>query len=350
MDDRDISLYLSRIISGYYIFVYNNQKYKIQYPSREIKYDAEIYAHQEFVKNRFVDWPRLDQISMFLMSQGLWSQEAEKFLETSEHTTENLKVEIYNNFRNPTALSQFRKRLKQHEKTCAKLLAQKHAFDQITLEGYCEVLKSNYILSRSIYDENNQLCFLDENNNNNEDFETIASMIAKNTISPSQFRAIARSNQWAYYWNIKKGHLYDTAVVDWTDEQRILASISRMYDGAKEHPECPPDDVIEDDDAFDGWAISERRKNEKEKAKSRAEKMLPGKLGNSQEIFVKVNNRQQANDIGALNDMQGKAVINERKQVVKQAGFVKEQHLPDVKRDLIIDSNQKRATMMRNRK
>ena len=348
MDDRTISLYLSRIISSYYIFIYNSKKYKIKYPDRQIKYEAEIYAQEEFEKNRFVDWPRLDEMTSFLIGQGLWSQEAEKFLESSETTTENLKVEIYNNFRNPNALPTFRKRLKQHNNTHFRLLGQKHAFDEITLEGYCELLKSNYILSRSVYDENDRLCFLD--GANNEEFDSVSKHIAMNAITPSQFRKIARSNQWAYYWNVNKGHLYETAVVDWTDEQRILTSMSRMYDGAREHPESPPDDVFEDDDAFDGWAISERRKNEKEKAKSRAEKMLPGKLGKSQEIFVKANSNHQAKDIYSLNDTQAKGIINERKNVVKQSGSVKEQHLPDVQRDIIISSNQKRTEMMRKRK
>ena len=348
MEDRIISLYLSRIISGYYIFVFGHKKYKLKYPNREIKYEAEIYAQEEFVQNRFVDWPRLDEMPGFLIRQGLWSNEAEKFLETADNTTDNLKVEIFSNFYNPTALPQFRKKLKQHQSLYNKLLIQKHAFDHVSLEGYCELLKNNFILSRSIYDKNNELCFLD--GNNDEEFAEVSKYIAQNTIMPYEFRSIARSNQWSYYWSVNKNHLFDTPVVDWTDEQRTLAAMSRMYEGAREHPDCPADEIIEDDDAFDGWAISERRKNEKERSKARAEKMIPGKLNNAHEVFVKVNNNRQAKDIHSLNDNQGKGIINERKQIIKHQGSVKEQNLPDVKRDIIIDSNQKRTQMMRTRK
>ena len=122
-----------------------------------------------------------------------------------------------------------------------------------------------------------------------------------------------------------------------------------MYDGAKEHPEGPDDDVLEDDDAFDGWCISERRKQEEERSKSRAEKMLPGNLKNANEVFVMANNRYEARDIHSLNDSGGKAVIQERKRALQTNKEIKEQNLPDVQRDLIITKNQKMIESRKNK-
>jgi len=38
MEERLISLYLSRILSGYYFIFYNNKKYKVKYPNIHVKY------------------------------------------------------------------------------------------------------------------------------------------------------------------------------------------------------------------------------------------------------------------------------------------------------------------------
>lgn len=349
MEDREILLTLSRILSGYYIVTHDKKHYKIKYPDAHVKYFAELVSQEELEKNKFCDWFRLDDITNWMISINYWSKEEEDFLEGYQQTSDNLKVEIFQNFRNPTALQSFRKKLASHNKIYSRLYQKKHSFDYVTLEGYCDQLKDHYLLLRSIYDENDNLIFLTEENEHKK-FDEIATSIMNHAIPMSSYREIARSNQWAYYWNNVKGDLFDKPIIEWTDEQRVLSAMSRMYDSAREHPDCPDDDVFEDDDAFDGWLISERRKHEKEKAKSRAEKMLPGKLGKAQDVFVQVHNRHQAKDIYSLNDIQGKSVIRERQQTIERAGSVKEQNLPDIQRDLIIESNQKRVEMMRKRK
>jgi len=348
MDDRTIGSYLSRILSGYYVFVCNGRRFKIKYPDTNLKYEAEVVAQEEFENNKYASWIKEEEIFDFLKSFGMWTQEHEQFLEDAEKTADDLKVEIYKNFRNPSALKQFRKRLRSHEKTHTRILATKHSFDSFTLEGYCELVKNNHILSRSIYDENNRLFFIDGNNQSL--FEMVAVTISKATLSNAEFREIARSPQWSYYWNAKKaGDLFGRSIVDWTDEQRLLVALSRMYDIIKEHPESPDEDIMNDDDALDGWSIFEKRKDEKERAKSRAEKMLPGNLKNSGEIFVMAHNRQEAKDIMSLNDTQSTAIIKERNQLLHKAvgKEIADANLPDVQRDIIINSNEKRMQHFR---
>jgi len=42
MNETDIELYLNRILCGYLIFVFNNEKYELRYPSNSLKYEANI--------------------------------------------------------------------------------------------------------------------------------------------------------------------------------------------------------------------------------------------------------------------------------------------------------------------
>lgn len=340
MEDQKTTLYLSRILSGHYIFVCGGRRFKMVYPNTKLKYEAELVVEQEIQQNRFENWIKKEDITRFLISQGIWTQEAVGFLDKSEKTSEDLKVGIFQNFRVPNTVKEFRKKLASHRKTENTLLQQKHSFDHITLEGYAELIKNNYILSRSIYDENNELCFLD--GNNVDLLEKVSFVISSNTISYTDFRKLSRCSQWSYYWGSRKsGNLFDAPIVDWTDEQRTLAALTRMYDNAREHPDAPSDEVFDDDDAFDGWAITERRKADKDKAKSRAEKMLPGNLKNANEVYVMARSREEARDVMELNDYNGKAIMKERNQVIQSQGTLKESELPDVRRDLIIDSNQK---------
>lgn len=329
-------LLLSRILSGYHVFSFRNIKLRLQYPDSILKYQAEIFAADEMKKNRFSEWLKSEDILSLLINQGVWGHQEEEFLKNCEKTTENLKIDIYKNFRNPKSLKLYKKKLKAHNRTHSFLLNKRHSFDHITLEGYCEQIKSNYLLERSVYDEHGNLFLMQ----NSQLVDDVSNVVSGTNISMSKFRELARSPQWAYYWHSQKSDsLFGVPIKEWTDEQRLLVSMSRMYDNAREHPESPDDDVFEDDDAFDGWSISERRKQEKEKSKNRAEKMLPGKLKDAQEIYVMANNPSEAKDINNLNDGNMSMIVQERKKFVQKYGKVKESNLPDVQRDLIINSN-----------
>ena len=72
MDSKTVGLYLSRILSGFYLFLYNGKKYKLVYPDIEIKYHADLHAQQEYENNRFNDWITDDTIVDTLVSMGLW--------------------------------------------------------------------------------------------------------------------------------------------------------------------------------------------------------------------------------------------------------------------------------------
>lgn len=342
MDDRTISMYLARILSGYHRFTYRNKNYKLKYPGIDIKYEAELIAQEEIRSNRFTDWIRTEHTETVLRRQGLWTDEEQEFMDSAESITEKLKINIYQNFRSPS-VKHHRNALTQHTNTFTKLYNKRHSLDYVTLEYFCDGLKNQHILVRSIYDEDGNLPLLEDDS----ELENFTNIINSYGIPIHVFRAVARSGLWSYYWSSKKvGDLFGGPITTWTDEQRVLASLSRMYDGARESPDSPDDDVFNDDDAFDGWTLLQQKKMEEQRKKDKAEKMLPGNLDKATDIFVMARSNEDKELIDSLNDPHGRHIIKERnatiQNIIKEGKEIQHQNLPDVKRDLIIKGTQER--------
>lgn len=348
MDDRSLALYLSRILSGFYIFVFNEQKYKLVYPDINVKYEAEIYSQEEYEKNKYNDWIKKEDILYFLIELGIWPVDGENRLSKIETDIDNTKVELYKSFLNPAKTKTIRKKLNSLKKQYSNLINLKHSLDHITLDGYCESLKNDYILIHSICDLNNDYVFSFEGDIDTILLKNFSSYLSNYSLDISIFKEIARSGLWKNYWSANKNNLFDKPVINWTDEQKTLVVISKMYDSVYEHPEAPADIVVEDDDMLDGWMIVQRRENEKQKNKSRNEKLLPGKLGNAQEVFLMAGSREEAQNIYSMNDEQSMGIIKERKNNILKQGTIKEQNLPDVQRDIILQSNEKRKQMRKS--
>lgn len=341
MDNGLVSIYLSRILSGSYIFICDNTRYKLIYPDINTKYNAELYAQEEYDKNKFNDWITDDSIVDILVSLGLWSYTGDQDLANVEKQIEDYKVELFKNFLNPSRIKQFRKSLDNLKKTYAKLFELRHSFDYLTPTGFSNMMKNQYLLIHSIHDINNSIIFNDWDNLDYTLLNNISNTINENTIDIATFRSIARSENWRSYWSANKEHIFDKATINWTDEQKTLVVLSKMYDSAYEHPECPPDKVIEDDDIFDGWMILQRRENEKNRDKNRTEKALSDKkLGKAGEVFLVANSKEEAEAIYNLNDSTSRNIIRERSTVLsKTKQDVKESDLPDVQRNLVMENN-----------
>ena len=180
--------------------------------------------------------------------------------------------------------------------------------------------------------------------------EMFNNRINKAFIPVPEIREIARSEPWRSMWLAQKGDSLGIRSVEWTETQRLLVSFSRMYDNVYESTECPSDKVIADDDMLDGWFI----KQKKDRDEAKQEKSTDHHFGNHkgrgrQELFVMANNQDEVNSILNQNDMSGKKIIESRRQVIEHAGEegVKEQHMPDVRRDLQMQAVQEMREKIR---
>lgn len=340
MDNRDISLFLSRILSGFYIFIYKNTQYKLVYPDINVKYEAELFAQKEYDNNKFNDWISEDDIVNVLINIGIWTPDGDTKLKSLEKSIEDVKVDIYKNYINQPKLKGLRKTLANYKKNYHRQYEARHCLDHITADGYSQIIKNQYILINSIFDINNSKIF---DNSETADFNLLSSLsstIISNNIDISVFRKIAQSDIWRNYWSANKDRVFDKSVIGWTDEQRTLVIITKMYDSAHEHPECPPDNIIVDDDAFDGWMLLQKRENEKIRSKKRTENMLGGKLNKAGEVFLMAQNKEEANSIYNLNDQASLSTIKERNNVIANSDSdIPESKLPDVQRNIQVQRN-----------
>lgn len=350
MDNKDIVLYLSRILSGHYTFIYDKQRYKLIYPDMEVKYDAEIYAQEIYDDNKFNDWITDEEIVDFLISVGLWTLDGDQALDRITKDIEDKKVELYNTLLDPNKSKFVRRQLNNLNQLYSKRYEIRHSFDHLTISGYANLLKSQYILLNSIYDTNNKKIFDFSKTIDYKIVNDISTIINSHTIDIKTFREIARSDTWRSYWSANKEKVFDKATINWSDEQKTLVVLTKMYDSAYEHPECPTDQVIEDDDMFDGWLIIQRRENEKSRSKARSEKLLKDKkLGNAQEVFLVANSADEAKNIYNLNEENSRGIIRERQTILSDPSVqLKESDLPDVQRQMILESNQKLIQSRKN--
>lgn len=323
------------------MFVYNDTTYKLIYPDIHIKYDSELYAQQEYEKNKYNEWITEEEALNFLIESGLWPANGDENLKKIEKQLEDYKIELFKNFLNPKKIKSLKNTINSLKKTINRSYNIRHSFDSITVEGYCSTLKNQYILINSLYDINNFLVFKDHKNIDYNLLNNLSVVINDSTIDIETFKFIARSDVWRSYWSANKSNLFEKSVINWTDEQKTLVVLSKMYDNAYEHPECPPEKVIEDDDMFDGWMILQKRKSEEDKAKHRTEELLKGKnLDNAKEVFLVANSQEEAQNIYNLNDVQSRNIIKERNKVILNSSTnIPEAKLPDVQRDLVVQTN-----------
>jgi hypothetical protein len=342
MDQRTIGIYLSRILSGYYLFIYKDRQYKLVYPDIQIKYKAEIYAENEYEKNKFNDWITDDSIIDTLINIGMWSPTGDDNLKNIEKQIEDLKVDLYNNFLNPAKMKTLRRTLSNTKAAYDRNYNIRHSLDNYTPSGYANQLKNQYILIHSIYDELDNRIFKDIQNTDYNELNNFSNTIADNIIEVATFRTIVRNDLWRNYWSANSDNLFNKPTVDWTDEQKTLVLLTKMYDNAYQHPDCPPDTVFEDDDIFDGWMIHQKRENEKTRNKNRTEKMLEGKkLDKAGEVFIMANSKDEAKQIYDLNDNTNKHIINERRSVIMNTNRpLEDKELPDIKRNTIQQINE----------
>ena len=66
-----------------------------------------------------------------------------------------------------------------------------------------------------------------------------------------------------------------------------------MYSKIYEHPECPEDAIIEDDDALDGWMLNQQKENKKQKMEKGVDNLLGKKGQKAQEVFLMAKNEEE---------------------------------------------------------
>jgi hypothetical protein len=124
-----------------------------------------------------------------------------------------------------------------------------------------------------------------------------------------------------------------------TEYQYALVSWTKVYDFAFESDNRPTDDVLEDDDQFDGWykaevdrILKEIKKNQNDYGKNSVSSNSGNKIGRS-EVFIPAD-AEGSREVYDLNDPIARSNIKQRQKLLEAKGACREDEMPDTKREI----------------
>lgn len=323
--------FIARIKSGFVRLKHKELTLKYKIPKDLVYESEEVYfdVYQQSLESGVATEQTLYKI---LMERKLWDESKELSLtKTLPTDIENIKVEMFNLFHKPNEVNRLRLYLNRAKKEIVDLFDVRHQFDYLSCGGAALYSRWQFIVENSVTVNGQPLDF------NKIHPHDILSLISNSTVDESIIRDIARNEPWQTTWIIAKkfNNLFDCCVADYSEDQKRLVSWSLLYDNIKDYDDCPSEEIIMDDDCFDGWMVLKRRE---QKAKTQADKLsgLSSKHANAQEIFIPVKNQYNSEginpeDIFSLNNPLAKSIIESRIQAVAEHGEVKLSELPDIK-------------------
>lgn len=317
MEIYKIEQITNRILSGKQIIVSENDIYELRSASIDLKIQSDILYNKEYENLLFSeDFIHQDDIDSLLIDLGLIYPEYKMDLESIEKKIENSKIDLYLNFFDRTKKQKYKKDIESHRKRYNQIYQWAHCLDSLTLEHFLLGIKHEFIIKNTLYIyPTNNLVFQNIENINYILFNKITQNITDNILDLSTLKKVARSDYWRNYYSINKNHLFSYSTIDFSDEQKALLSLSHMYDKIYEHPDCPDNDILEDDDALDGWMLHQQKENKRLKKEKGVNSLLGSKNSKADEIFLMAKNQDQKDDIVGLNtknsDMRRQSKIQE---------------------------------------
>lgn len=342
-NERD--LLVARIVSGTIPVCVDGIRYTVRHPDREERLRAEEVFQEAFEQG--VREGMLDEEGLleFLWEAGLWDESKEKALLEIPQDIEKLKVGLYEARFNEKEQAPIRKGLENARKRWLDLEYQRHSHDHTSCSGFARQARLRYRVAVCLY--RGPTPVFTWNSYQQDSSGLLDEVIAQYTslhLSEAQYRELARTSPWRPLWQCKDSapSLFGTAAADYTDEQAQLVAVSQLYDNVREHPECPPESVLEDDDMFDGWLILERRKREGSRDQRDIESSIHDpRIKNAQEVIRVVGSKKEAQRVDNLNSPQTKAMLQKRWEAVRKQGQLAEQDLPEVKARMQLEKNRR---------
>lgn len=341
MDEIHIEKNLYRILQGRLRFKRDGLVLFIEEPTQSLLYESfEIY--EEAYKAAYAEGVYLKcELPEVLLDYGLWSPLDDRQAKEIQKKIDDQKIEAFRNHFKPRELGRIKWQIINLEKSWSKCAQKKKTLDHASCEGVAQTTRWNWLVHNATY-------FKDGTPYDWNDYSLmdIMNYYTGSAIAPSTYRAVARQEPWRSMWNVGKNTvLFDTPSSEMTLPQSQLCSYSRMYDNVYEHPEAPPEKVIEDDICLDGWFLMQKRKSEKMKKEQEIEDLIQNpKIKQSGEIFVAAKTQEDIDAIYNMNTPMARDTVTRRKQLVAEKGqggeLVKHTEFEDVKHDISIQQNQ----------
>jgi hypothetical protein len=333
---HELEKHIYRILSGRLIFSYQNKSYTLIFPKPLLKYRANLIYESIINDEKYSEWIRLENLEKYMQYIGVWNNEISVFLKKADKEIENLQVSLYNNRLNARLTNRTRSQLSSIRSKINEFQKIKYTYYNQTLEGYAESIKNEFIIINTIFYKRKKVFDKFQSFKNSlNDFNNIVAEIDKNSLSGTDYRNIAKSSLWRSFWNVGKDKVFGKPTSEWTEEQLTLVGYSMMYDSVYEHPEKPPENVINDDDMLDGWMILQRRNIEKSKKQDDVLKNNE-KLNKAQEVFIFTDSEEGIQEVMSMNSDEAVLNIAQREYAIdKNQSSIDHSALPDVQKELL---------------
>jgi hypothetical protein len=312
----------------------------LRYPTRYYRYIANEIYNEIYEEALYYGMYTDNDLKFFLLENELWLPEHEEKLSSLQKDIEELKLRMYEASFNSQVLDSAKKVLRAAKNDLQSLYEKKFSYNHLSASGFAEIERNKFLIGMSLY-STNEVQFWDEDSYWSSPafiLEQVLTIHKENRISETEYRWLARNEPWRSYWLSRKseGQLFGIAPVDMTEEQRSLVVWSSIYDNVNEHPEQPPQYVIDDDDVLDGWFISQRKKREKELNRSAADQLISNeKIRNSGEVFIPASSQADLQRINSLNDAEADIIKKQRMNYLnKHGGTISEAQMPDTKTEI----------------
>jgi len=298
MEEYKRDYYIARIQAGYVPVNINGVRFKINHPSLDIALESqEIYiqAYEEAVEHDVLN--NNDLIS-YLIIQDLWSEQMEEEYQTivPKHI-EYWKIELYKSLLKSKTKKQVRQYLKTAKEEYARLSNIRHQYDYTTIEGYASYIKGMFLISQCATIDDEPVDW------NKYNLIQVMSEYHSSILKPEEIRFLSRNTPWSNIWPVMK--VTGSMFKEMTIEQQSLITWSNMYDRIHESPDCPSDEVLDDDDMLDGWLLVQKKKREEERQRDETKSAINSKISNADEVFVPAQTYEDAQKIDLLNSARG---------------------------------------------
>lgn len=320
----------------------DNIDYTVRAPSMSLKYKAEIYKQRLIDKYKY-ELPLLEDYNQFLIQKKMLDFDYESKINTMSDRIRQLKKELFLCGPLINKETQVRASLTTVKNTLYEYLGTIELLRRPTLEYFVDNLKNRFILINTVFIHNKLVFDTDD-----VDIILLTDLVEKINeydVKDVQFREIARTNPWQDYWRVNKNDLFGIPVIEYSEDQKTLCSLSRMYDNIWEHPECPSDDVIADDDKLDGFLIYQSEERNKNKSK----KSLTDLSDKYDEVYIQASSQDEANSIYSQNSPEAVRILKQRAHVLKNKEEVKDIDFIDRRMDFIEQSAAAETAAIRQR-
>lgn len=339
--DLDIMYIHNRIISGCVVVEVNNKLYIFKDPSpiekQIVQYEYEN-TYTALLRDRILS---SNDLELILDQKGIWTNKDEENLSKLENILKDILGDV-------TKYNQ----QKSIEYKISKMKSRKSGLLAHSAEHLALLSKYRLLLYLCTYDQFNNKIWSNIEEFNNED-ESVINMLLQyiffdERINESNIRKLARSEPWRSIWlsGCKVGNLFGKPMCEMSDLQTAVVSWSILYDNVYEHPECPPDDIINNDALLDIWLKEE---SEKRKNKRKESNLGSSSVGKHQEIGIIVNSPEEANRIFGLNSPSALKTIERRENFLKGKNKVRQADLPDISTDIKLRKARLETQSIKNR-